>query len=79
MTEGETYFEPDDGIVGPLRLGEKSVAERKQYTLCLAHALFLGSYGRDASGNSTIYPEGDPSRCFTMAEEFVAEAVRRGY
>lgn len=79
MSEEETEFRPDDGIVGPKTLGEGDPKTRKQYTLCLAHALFLGSYGRDDRGQMTVYPEGDPARCFTLAEEFVAEAVRRGY
>lgn len=77
--DGETVFQPDDGITPPTRLGEKSKAERMQYALCLAHALFLGSYGRDDRGQMTVYPEGAPEKCFVLAEEFVAEAVRRGY
>lgn len=73
--DDDTIFEPDDGSSPPKRLGERSEADRRQYTLCLAHALFLNSY----PDKGAVYPAGDPSRCFVLAEEFVAEAVRRGY
>lgn len=67
-------FDPDDNLDGAIPLCESPVAVRKQYTLCLAHAMFLQSVP-----NHGLLPAADPARCFTLAEEFVAEAMRRGY
>lgn len=71
-------FNPDD--IEPReaderkRLSDLSASGQKAYTLCLAHAMFINSIP-----TKELLPAAEPQRCFILAEEFTAEALRRGY
>ncbi len=71
--DGDLADLPDDEDGYPTLITTATGQQRKQYTLDLAHMLYVNS------ANDAGEPKLTPEAAFTHAEDFVKEALGRGY